>query len=134
MGRLCQGVGTIPNGKGKGIEGTNTFFAIKFENIPKDRLNEICYTSVVCEVRPGKKDPNRTRITICGINVCYPGDVGTNTASLELFKLMINSVLSREGAKYVCFDIELFYLSTPLGRPEYVKIQLSKIPEELIKE
>ena len=105
MGRLCEGVGTGPNGKSKRIEGTNTFFAIKFENIPKDRLNEICYTSVVCEVRPGKKDPNRTRITIYGTNLCYPGDVGTNTASLELFKLMINSVLSRKGAKYVCFDI-----------------------------
>ena len=85
-------------------------------------------------MRPGKKDPNRTRITICGTNVCYPVDVGTNTASLELFKLMINSVLSRKGAKYVCFDIRNFYLSTPLGRPEYVKIQLSKIPEEFITE
>ena len=39
--RLCQGVGTSPNGKGKRIEGTDTFFTIKFENIPKDRLNEI---------------------------------------------------------------------------------------------
>ena len=55
MGRLCQGAGTGPNGKGKRIEGTNIFSAIKFENIPKDRLNEICYTSVVFEVRPGKK-------------------------------------------------------------------------------
>ena len=72
MGRLCQGVRKAPNGKGKIIEGTNTFFAIKFEDIPKDRLNEICYTSVVCEVRPGKNDTNRTRITICGTNVCYP--------------------------------------------------------------
>ena len=45
MGRLCQGVGKGPNGKGKRIEGTNTFFAIKFENIPKYRLNEICYTN-----------------------------------------------------------------------------------------
>ena len=134
MGRLCQGVGTGKDGKGKRIEGKNTFLTIKFEDIPKDRLNEICYTSVVCEVRPGKKDPNRTRITICGTNVCYPGDVGTNTASLELFKLMINSVLSSKGAKYVCFYIENFYLITPLGRPEYVKIQLSKIPEEFIKE
>ena len=122
MGRLFQGFGKGPNGKGKRIEGTNKFFAIKFEDIPKDRLNEICYTSVVCEVRPGEKDPNRTRITICGTNVCYPGDVGKNTASLELLKLMINSVLSRKGAKYVCFDIEIFYLSTPLGIPEYVKI------------
>ena len=117
MGRISQRVVTSPNGKGKRIEGTNTSFAIKFDNIPKDRLNEICYTSVVCEVRPRKKDPNRTRITICGTNVCYPGDVGTNTASLKLFKLMINSVLSRKGAKYVCFYIENFYLSTPLGRP-----------------
>ena len=39
MGRLCQGVGTGPNGKVKIIEVTNIFFAIKFENIPKDRLN-----------------------------------------------------------------------------------------------
>ena len=83
---------------------------------------------------PGKKDPNLTRIKICGTNFCYPGDVGTNTASLELFKLMINSILSRAGAKYVCFDINGFYLSTPLGRPEYVKIQLSTIPQEFISE
>ena len=66
MGRLCQGVVKGPNGKGKRIEGTNTFFAIKFENIPEDRLNEICYTSVVCEVRPGEKDPKRTRIKSMG--------------------------------------------------------------------
>ena len=93
MGRLCQGFGKGPDGKGKRIAGKNKFFVIKFEDIPKDRLNKICYTSVVCEVRPGKKDPNITRIKICGTNVCYPGDVGTNTASLEFFKLMINSVL-----------------------------------------
>ena len=35
MGRLCQGVQTSPNGKGKRIEGTNTFFAIKFEKFQK---------------------------------------------------------------------------------------------------
>ena len=127
-------MGTGTNVKGKRYEGANTLFAIKFEKTPKERLNEICYTSVMCEVRPGKKDPSRTRITICGTNVFYPGDVGTNTAPLEIFKLMNNNVLSRKGAKYVCFDIEKFYLSTPLGRPEYVKIQLSKIPEEFIKE
>ena len=75
-------MGTGTNGIVNRMEGTNTLFVIRFEDIPKYRLNKICYTSVVCEVRPGKKDPNRTRITICGTNVCYPGDVGTNTASL----------------------------------------------------
>ena len=112
MGRLCQGFGKGLIGKGNRIEGTNTLFVITFEDIPKYRLNEICYTSVVCEVRHGENNPNRMRITICGTNVCYPGDVGTNTASLEIFELMINSVLSREGAKYVCFDIG-FFTSTP---------------------
>ena len=39
MGRLFQGVRKGPNGKGKIIEDTNTFFVIKFEDIPKYRLN-----------------------------------------------------------------------------------------------
>ena len=81
-----------------------------------------------------EEGPKHNKNNNLGINVCYLGDVGTNTASLELIKLMINSVLSRAGAKYVCFDIDFFYLSTPLGRPEYGKIQLSKIPQEFITE
>ena len=80
-------------------------------------------------MQPGKKDPDRTRITIYVTNVCYPGDDGTNTASLELFELMINSILLITGAKTVCFNRENFYLSTPLVRLEYIKIQLSKITQ-----
>ena len=30
MGRLCQGVGTVTNGTGNRVEGTNTFHVIKF--------------------------------------------------------------------------------------------------------
>ena len=88
------------------MEGTDTFYVINFEDIPKYCLRKICYTSAVCEVRTVKKYPNCTRITICGTNVCYPGDVGNNTASIERFKLIINSILSQSGAKNVCFDIE----------------------------
>ena len=61
-----------------------------------------------------------SKITVSGTNDCYPGDVSTNTASLELFKLVINSILSQTGTKYVCFDIEIVYLSITLGRPEYI--------------
>ena len=82
MVKLCQGVRTGGNGLGKVVEVTDTVYFIKFEDISKNRLNKICYTSVVCEVRPVKKDPNCTQITICGANVCYPGDIGINTASL----------------------------------------------------
>ena len=48
---------------------------------------------------PDKEDSNRTRITVAGNRVYYPGDVATPTGSLELVELIINSVLSRRGAK-----------------------------------
>ncbi len=35
---------------------------------------------VVCEVCPEKDDPDRTRITIGGNRICYPGNVGANRA------------------------------------------------------
>ena len=84
---------------------------------------------MVCKVLPEKSDPNRTRITIGGNRITFPGDVGTPTASLELAKLVFNSVLSRPRAKFTTFDICNFYLQTPLDRPEYACIKLSDIPE-----
>ena len=89
---------------------------------------------MVCLVRPKKADPNRTRITIGGNRICYPGDVGTKTDSLNLLKLVINIVLSSKDAKYVTFDIYNFYLQTRLDRPEYVCIKLSDIPQDFIDE
>ena len=85
---------------------------------------------MVFSVRPQKEDPNRTRITIGGNHICCPGDVGTPTASLELFKLVVNSVLSQLGAQYATFDIKNFYLGTPLDWPKYVRIRLSDLPQE----
>ena len=49
MGRLCQGVGKQKIGLGKRVKGTNTFYVIRFKDIPKDCLKKICYTSIVCE-------------------------------------------------------------------------------------
>ena len=47
---------------------------------------------------------------------------------------MINSVLSRKGAKFITYDIRNYYLVTPLNYPEYVKIKLTDIPQEFIDE
>ena len=92
LGRLCQGIGSGTTPNSKRVAGTNTFFIIDYHDIPLHKRKEICHTMVVCDVRPEKDDPDRTRITIEGNRICYPGDVGTNTASLELFKLLLNSV------------------------------------------
>ena len=88
----------------------------------------------MCEYREQKDDLNRTRITIGGNRICYPGDVGTPTASIDLVKLTINSVLSRRNAKFACFDIKNFYLMTPMDHPECVRIKVTDIPKEFVDE
>eukprot|EP00804_Cyclotella_cryptica_P030124 CCRYP_009529-RA/>CCRYP_009529-RA protein AED:0.40 eAED:0.40 QI:0/0/0/0.66/1/1/3/0/339 len=64
----------------------------------------------------------------------YPDDVGTPTANLLLIKIFLNSVISTKGARFAGADIANFYLMTPLTRPEYAKIRMSDIPEEVITE
>ena len=117
LGRLCQGIGRGDNGpKKKCVAGTETLQVIMYEDILGDRRREVCHTKVVCEVRPQKEDPDRTRITIGGKHIIYPGYVGTPTVSLELVKLILNSVLSHPGAKFSCFDVKNFHLATPMER------------------
>ena len=135
LGRLCQGVGTDPSDPTKQrVKGTDTFQPIHYQNIPPERRQDITYTRVVCEVRPQKEDPNRTRITIGGNRICYSGDTATRTGSLELVKLQLNSTISTPDARFACFDISNFYLGTPLDRPEYVRINIKDIPHEFIDE
>ncbi len=52
--------------------------------------------------------------------------------SIELVKLLVNSVLSQRNARLVTMDLKNFYLITPLNRPEYVCIKLADIPQEFI--
>jgi hypothetical protein len=49
-------------------------------------------------------------------------------------KLLFNSVVSTPGAKFMTMDISNFYLMTPLLRPEYLRIKLTDIPDEIIQE
>ena len=133
--RLCQGIGKGSQGpKKQRIARTETLKVIKYKDIPQYRRKEVCHTKVVCEVRPHKEDPDTKRITIGRNRIIYPGDVGTPTASLELIKLILNSVLSRPGAKFACFDIKNFCLATPMDRSEYARIKIKDITEEFIKE
>ena len=115
------------------MEGTKTFRLIKFTDIPQDRRHENFHSMVVCEVKTHKEDPNCTHITVTGSQICYPRDVVTPTGSLNLVKLIINSVLSRRNARFFPFDLKNFYLQTPMERSEYVHIKLSDIPQELIE-
>ena len=115
------------------MEDTNTFKLIKLTEIPQDRRYEICHSMVMCKVKLHKEDPNRTRITVASSQIFYPRNVGTPTGSLDLVKLIINSVLSRCNAGFVSFDLKNFYLKTSMDQSEYVRLKLSDIPQEFIE-
>ena len=135
LGCLRQGIGKCPNGpKQQQVAGTYTYRLIRLSDIPHDQRKEICFSRVVCEIRPQKEDKNCTRITIAGNRIVFPVEVATPTASLKLEKLIVNSALSRPGGKCCSFDVKNFYLGTPMYRPGYVKIKLTNIPQEFINE
>ena len=94
LGHLCQGINSGGGPNSNRVAGTTTLFHINYNHIPLHKRKEICHNMVVCEVQPEKDGPNHTQITIGGNRICYPGNVGTNTASLELLKFLLNSVLS----------------------------------------
>ena len=93
-GRLYQGIGKGDQGpKKQQVKGTLTITFIRCKDIPLNKRGGVYHSCVVCKVRPKKDDPNRTRITVAGGDILYPGDVAIPTGSLELIKMMISSIL-----------------------------------------
>jgi len=125
--RLVQGVGGQ-------IDRTNTIFFVHKHEIPQDRLKDVTYIKFVVSVCTEKDDPNRIRATLGGNLIHYPDDVGTPIANLLLIKKILNSVISSDGAKFATVDLSNFYLMTPLKRPEYGRVKLTDIPDEIIKD
>ena len=82
--------------------------------MPKDRRKYITYGSFVCNIRPEKKEKERTRFVVGGDRINYPGEVATPTADKRVATLLFNSVVLTRDAKFMTMDISNFYLMTPL--------------------
>ena len=76
--------------------------------IPKEKT--VTYARIVVDYRPQKADPNCVRITVGGNLINYPGELTTRTADLVTSKILWNSTLSAENARYMCADVKNFYL------------------------
>ena len=112
-GRLTQGI--------RDVEGTDTMFFIPWTALPKDRRRDVTYYRPVCDIRPKKEEKFRVRITVGGDRVNYPGEVSTPTSDLSTAKLLINSTISTDSARFMSMDISNFYLGTPvMTRYEYM--------------
>jgi len=96
--------------------------------IPADRT--VTYARIVVDYRAQKDDPNRARITICGNLIDSPGKLTTCTADFTTTKLVWNSVISTEGAKYMTADIKSLYLETLLDWFQYMNPNLNLFPQE----
>ena len=127
FGRLAQGVG-------KRIKGTNTISFIHKHEVPRNRMKDVTYGQFVCNKRPEKDKVNRTRFTVGADKINYPKALATPTVEMLVAKILFNSVISTKDAKLMKIDISKFYLNSPLPRPEFVKIKINNIPEEIIKE
>jgi hypothetical protein len=109
---------------------TNTIRFIRRSNIPQGR--KVTCGSFVLYIKEHKEEKERTRLTVGGDQIEYPGDTSTLTAGLTTAKILISSVISTLGAKFLVIDIKKIYLNTPLGRFEYMVINLSSLPQETI--
>ena len=92
------------------------------------------YVRVLVSYRTEEKDPNRTRLTVGGDIVHYTEDCRTPTVDLLKVKLLLNSVISTPGSRYMTLEIKDFYLNTPMKQSDYMRLKLSDLPEDFIKQ
>ena len=64
----------------------------------------------------------------------YSGKTSTETADIETVKVHTNHIISSVGAKCAAVDINNMYLNTILPSPEYMRIHVQMIPEDIRNE
>ena len=76
------------------------------------------YGKFPCKVHSEKAEPNNICLTVGPNCTNYPNEVGTKTAKMHLAKILFNSVISTNGARFITMDIKYFYLNTSTKGPE----------------
>jgi hypothetical protein len=92
----------------------------------------VTYSRIVATIRPQKAETHRVRLTVGGDRLDYPGNTSTPTASQTTAKVLINSTISTDDARFGCIDLKDFYLGTPMTRYEYMRLHLDIIPQEIV--
>jgi hypothetical protein len=82
----------------------------------------LTYARIVIDHCPQKEDPNCVCITVGGNLINYPFKLTTRTTDMVSSKLLWNSTISTNGARYAGAVIKNMYLKTSLDRFEYRKL------------
>ena len=93
------------------------------------------HTLQIClqgQIQQSQAKQDKTPLVCNCIN--YLHNVKTPMADILLMKILLSNIISINGAKSMLVDIINFYLNKPLKCPEYIHLQLSDVPEDVINE
>jgi hypothetical protein len=85
---------------------TNTIRFIRRFDVPKGR--NITYGSFVVDIKEHKEENERIILTLGGDQIEYPSEKCTQTAGLTGAKILINSIISTKGARFLVIHISNF--------------------------
>ena len=110
--------------------GINTLFFILLDKIPNNK--KVTYGKLVTTIRPTKTEINQVRLAVGRDRLEYVIETTTRCTSLTTTKILLNSVLSTAGGKFMTVDLKDLCYNTPIQDYKYMQFPLSIIPQEII--
>ncbi len=113
-----------------GQKGTNAMFAMthnEIKHVLRDS-KKFTYGNLVVNYCSQKDDLHPIQITEGGNLITYESSPSVFMADLDTAKLHWNSIISTKGAKYMCLDIQNFYLMEKLEYFKYMQTPLDLFP------
>jgi hypothetical protein len=121
--------------------GTKTIKPIYRKDQPFERRKDTTYLNHVTAEKenPDGSIKRRVRSTAGGDRGHYPFDVSAKTADMEMVKVLVSGAASdrkrdRNKGKFATLDIKDYYLATKMDRPEYIRVKMKDIPNEIMEE
>ncbi len=68
-----------------------------------------------------------------GDRVHFPGNAGTPTTNLLIIKILINSIISTAGTKFMTMDIKDFNLNNPMARYKNMRLSIAEMWDNVIE-
>ena len=87
---------------------------------------------MVATLQPHKDEKHRISLSVGNNPIDYSTFVITATTEMQIVNLYINSVISDDKGSYPVFNIELFYLGTPMTRFKLMRIPLKYLPDNIV--
>ena len=122
----------LTKGNDAGVIAQDAMDFITYNELPQNA--KVAYASFVCDYRPLKDEPWRVRLVVDGDRLTYEYESRSPAVSLIETKPLINSAISNahKGARFMSLDLKDFFLTTPMGSAEYIRIPTKYLPSDII--